>query len=525
MSNRIATVVLQAGCIAVALVVLPYKLFELDRYFVPKELVLHVAALSIALLLFLRVRAVTVDLADALFAVFVAWSMASALFATNHWVAQRALGVSVSSAVVFWGARRLGEQGYGRAVLIGAAVATVVAVTTALAQAYGVESDYFSLNRAPGGTFGNRNFVAHFAVIGLPALVFVTVTARRAVAALLGSLGAAAVAALLVLSRTRAAWLAVLAAMVCVIVPLIASRRYWTGHHVGARFWTLALAAVVGASIAIAMPNRLRWASDSPYLESARNMVDYSSGSGLGRVAQYTNSMKMAVAHPVLGVGPGNWPVQYVRYAPTGDQSIGRNGMTSNPWPSSDWVAFVSERGVVAALALLGVFAALFFGGMRRWSELPDGDAVLAKVTLVATIPATIVAGAFDAALLLGAPAMLAWCVIGATSGIGRRGRTLHAVTRGWRIALVVVLLIMAAAIARSATQVAAISTAGEGGSRAGWITAASLDPGSYRINLRVAQQYLDRGRCTSARHYAGRATELFPHAAEPKRILRACRR
>jgi O-antigen ligase len=516
--------VLQLGCIAVAFVVLPYKLFELDRYFVPKELVLHVAALLVTLLLFMRARSVTVDMADVLLVAFVAWSLASAMFATNYWLAQRAVGITVSSAVVFWAARRLGAQGLHRAVLVGAAIATVCAVATALAQAYGLESDYFSLNRAPGGTFGNRNFVAHFAVIGLPALVFVTVTARSGFAAILGSIGAAAVSALLVLSRTRAAWLGVLVSVVCVAIPLVASRRYWTGHHVGPRFWTLALASVVGACIAIAMPNRLRWASDSPYLESAKNMVDYSSGSGRGRVAQYTNSLKMTADHPVFGVGPGNWPVRYVRYAPANDKSLASNGMTSNPWPSSDWVAFVSERGPVAALALLALFATLFFASMRRWGELGDGDAVLAKVTAIATIPATIVVGSFDAALLLGAPAMLAWCVIGAATGAGRRGREII-LTPAWRVGGIVALVIIATSIARSATQMAAIATAGEGGSRAGWLTAASLDPGSYRINLRVAQSYLDRGRCAGAREYARRASSLFPSAAEPKRILRACGR
>jgi len=525
MANRTATAVLQIGCIAVALVVLPYKLFELDRYFVPKELVLHVAALLVALLLFLRARTVTVDLADKLLAVFVAWSVASALFATNYWLAQRALGVTVSSAIVFWAARRLGEQGLHRAVLVGAAIATVCAVAAALAQAYGVESDSFSLNRAPGGTFGNRNFVAHFAVIGLPALVFVTVTARSSFVAMLGSIGAAGVSALLVMSRSRAAWLAVMVSVVCVALPLVSSRRYWTGHHVGARFWTLAIAAVLGAGIAIVMPNRLRWASDSPYLESAKNMVDYSSGSGRGRVAQYSNSLVMAAANPIFGVGPGNWPVEYVRYAPGGDKSLASNGMTENPWPSSDWVAFVSERGVLAALALLGVFALLFLGSMRRWAELPDSDAVLTKVTLIATVPATLVVGSFDAALLLGAPAMLAWSIIGAASGIGRAGTETRTGSGAWRAGVAVALVLVVASIARSATQVAAIATAGEGGSRAGWLTAASLDPGSYRINVRAAQLNLDRGRCAGARDYARRAAALFPHAAEPRRILRACGR
>jgi hypothetical protein len=42
--RRLATRVLQAGAIAVVLAAAPYKTFELDRFFVPKELLLSVTA-------------------------------------------------------------------------------------------------------------------------------------------------------------------------------------------------------------------------------------------------------------------------------------------------------------------------------------------------------------------------------------------------------------------------------------------------------------------------------------------------
>ena len=215
MTQRASTVLLQLGMLAVVLAVLPFKLFELERYFVPKELVLHVVALVLAVLLLARRRTTTVDAADTLLAMFLAWSFVSTLFATNYWLAQRALGVSVSSAIVFWAARTIGAAGSYRPVLVAAAVATVCAAATGLAQAYGVETDFFSLNRAPGGTFGNRNFVAHICAIGLPALIYFTVTARRSAVAFLGFLGVGCLAAVLVLSRSRAAWLAVVASLRC----------------------------------------------------------------------------------------------------------------------------------------------------------------------------------------------------------------------------------------------------------------------------------------------------------------------
>src|SRR5260221_12199768 len=112
MTNRAATILLQLGLLAVVVAALPYKIFELDRYFVPKELILNAVAIIFAVILVARRRAVTIDIVDGLLAFFLIWSAASALFATNHWLAQRALGVSVASSVVFWGARRIGASGW-----------------------------------------------------------------------------------------------------------------------------------------------------------------------------------------------------------------------------------------------------------------------------------------------------------------------------------------------------------------------------------------------------------------------------
>src|SRR6202162_2938463 len=273
MADRIIRTLIQLGVILAVVVALPYKLFELDRYFVPKELVLHATALLIALFLLGRRRSLSFDLADSLLILFLLWSAASALFATNHWLAQRALGVSVSGAIVFWGARSVAERGSYRPILIAAAIAAVCAAVFSLGQAYGLDSEYFSANRAPGGTFGNRNFVAHIAAIGLPSLVWCTVTARRPFGALLGSLGAAVLAAALVLSRSRAAWLAVAASLIILLVPMLASRRYWRGGKIGGLFARLTLAAVIGAMAAVVLPNTLNWNSESPYLDSARAVV------------------------------------------------------------------------------------------------------------------------------------------------------------------------------------------------------------------------------------------------------------
>ena len=86
---------------------------------------------------------------------------------------------------------------------------------TALLQTYGLRIDAFSLNRAPGGTFGNRNFMAHLCVIVFPALLLSTLRAQSPRAFGWWGAALATVAGALVLSRSRAAWLALIA---CVVV-------------------------------------------------------------------------------------------------------------------------------------------------------------------------------------------------------------------------------------------------------------------------------------------------------------------
>ncbi|MGH9423119.1 MAG: hypothetical protein ACRD3J_24290, partial [Thermoanaerobaculia bacterium] len=163
--DRATGLLLQLGLVAVVVTALIYKPFELDRYFVPKELVFNSVALIAGFALFARRRKVSLGFDDMALVVFLAWSAFSAVFATNFWLAQRALAVSVSSVLVFWAARRISREGGSRGLLIAAAIATVVAAGSALLQAYGVDSEIFTLARAPGGTLGNRNFVAHVAAI------------------------------------------------------------------------------------------------------------------------------------------------------------------------------------------------------------------------------------------------------------------------------------------------------------------------------------------------------------------------
>src|SRR5690349_10562077 len=227
-SAPVALAILLLAAFAVVVAVLPYPVFELDRYTFPKELVLEVAALAAALVSLASARRLTLFAVDGLIGLFVLISAVSTLAASNGWLAVRALGVTLAGAALFWSARAVARAGLGAPLVTGLAVAVVLGAATGLAQAYGlVTTSLASLTRAPGGTFGNRNFMAHLVAIGLPLLLFVTLASRSRVGFLVGSAGIALAAAALVLSRSRAAWLGTGACLTFLAIEGLWVGRLW----------------------------------------------------------------------------------------------------------------------------------------------------------------------------------------------------------------------------------------------------------------------------------------------------------
>lgn len=523
-----ALIALQMGVLAAVLATTPFKPFELDRFFVPKELALHAAVCVCALACINRLRSVSFDRVDFFLIAFGAISLASALLASNRWLSMRSVAVTLSGLAAFWCARTLSANGLKRPLMAVIVLATVLGAATSLAQAYGFESDYFTLNRAPGGTFGNRNFVAHISAIGVPLLIWYAVTAKRTIAVLLCAIGGAVLAAALVLSRSRAAWLALLVVALFLAIPVWRAAARVSHADAGKRLIFLGIIAALGVALALILPNRLTWTSGSPYLDSVRSVADYTSGSGRGRIIQYRNTLHMAEAHPILGVGPGNWPVYYPTFASHNDPSLSHDdAVTANPWPSSDWATLVAERGGIAVIALLLAFAGIITNAFQsaRGSSAnnPGARDPFLPVAVTATVLITGAVGSFDAVMVLAAPALIVWSALGALGAAGRaRSEWTPSPTakKTWTLVVTVTLFLFAL---RSTGEVLAMQAFGTGERLGSVERAALLDPGSYRIQLRLALLALNTRGCTMARPHAARAAGMLPAASGPRSILRRC--
>ena len=506
---RAAERALQVGAVLVVLAASTFNAFELDRFFVAKDLVLHLTALVAGLLAIRALMQMPFTRSDAFLIAFVALSAISAVFATNRWLGFRALAISASAAAIYWIARAI------RPSVNALALAIVVVAITCLLQTYGLDLAIFSENRIPGGTLGNRNFVAHAVAFGYPLLLLAALMARRF--ALAGSAIAIATAAI-VLTRSRAAWLAFAAVMVVWFIAVMASPALRRERRVWLRTAALLAFAAIGVAGALLLPNTLKWRSRNPYVESMQRMTDFQTGSGRGRLVQYERSMLMALRHPLFGAGPGNWAVEYPRFAARDDPSMSDSeaGMTFNPWPSSDWIAFVSERGIVATLALALFFLSLAVAAMRQLHSALEFEQAARAAALLGVIAGAIVTGLFDAVLLLALPAFLVFAAAGALAAPPPQDAPPQP---RYRIAIVICLVIAAGGAARSIAQLVAMDIYATRSDRASLARGAAIDPGNYRLQLRLAQGGRTHDRCAHARA----AHALYPYAAAARAADRGC--
>lgn len=473
---------LVAGALLVVLAAAPYRAFDLERFLAPKELALNAVALALALPALPGAQTLELGLVDLLLAMYLTLSAASALFAPDRWPAVGALGVSLSGAALFWWAR-LSSGATRRTIVAAASAAAVLAAALALAQAYGLRLSLFSPLRLPGGTLGNRNFVAHLAAVCAPALVLSVLRARRP-GAVAGAAGMAVLAAILVLTRSRAALLG-LGAGAAVLVYGLRRLDALRDARTASRLKALLAAAAVGVLVALLLPNRLEWNSDSPYLDTIAGLADYHEGSGHGRLVQYTRSLRLAAAHPLLGAGPGNWGLVYPRYVRDFDPSIDyATGRAINPWPSSDWVAVLAERGLPAFVALLGVWLCLLSGAWSRAAAA--GEDALEGYALAAVLASAAVVGCFDVFLLLPAPSFLLWALAGALASEPPASWTITPSPRAFQRLRLAVALVWGLALLRNSGQLIGMSLFTKAHTRAQLARAGLFDPENARIRSRL---------------------------------------
>jgi len=235
----------------------------------------------------------------------------------------------------------------------------------------------------PGSTFGNRNVAAEAVAMALPFGLGLFASAdatepasspRRRLAALLVVLQIVYLA----VARARGAWVggALGVAVFCALGRPRPSRA------------AIAAAVAIGALAVVAAAVPGHWTQhdsrDVKRFEPAARViseaVDPASPVARTRLALWRRTLALYRARPLLGVGPGNFPVVFPRYAEPNAAADGVLSPLAVPRRAhDDLLERLAETGPLGLLALLALYAALGAAALRRARRARDenrpGDA------------------------------------------------------------------------------------------------------------------------------------------------------
>lgn len=511
--------ILLVGLVCAAAVWIPGGASDPERFAVPKESVLHLSVLVAICAAMVRRVVIEYDAIDVLVFLFASLGWLSVgLVAQNPWAGIRAAAVSMSGALVFYMTRRLAPSAKMTVAFAVIAIGTGIAIWV-LAEAHGLIPPTSLTSRAPGGPLGNRSRAAHLLAIILPVGLAVASTAHDRLGSVLVVGGTAAMAAAIVITRSRAGWLAAALASTTVLVI-----QLWASSARTRRLTLRAYAALaIGCAFAILLPPNLNWRSASPYRDTLAHLVDVRSGSGEVRVRQSATTFEMAKANPILGVGPGNWQLAYGRYARPDDPSYTPwLAVPTNRLPQGDWFGILAERGAIAFALLLMIGTGII---ARAWVTLKaDSDHARPIATGgLGAVGATLIVGSGDPVVLTGLGIYVVALVTATLLPRSTPRQVASNVTRG--LFIFAACCMSTLALAYSGRQVWSTTLLRNSPPSILALTrAARIDPGDYLSRVQLAHLWELLRRCDLALPYAREAAQLFPTAVAPAIIVTRCK-
>jgi hypothetical protein len=441
--TRLASLMLQSGVVVCVLALVPLP--RICLYSDPKELVVDLIGLTTASLCLISARCLAIDLTDLFLSLFLVVSIISASFAaTDRLEALRTVGLTISGAAVFWSSRYLARQGKRQQLLDAVAIAVVLVSVTVFIDAFGYALAF--PHASSGGTQGDRNWAAHLLALGMPLLALQSLAGQTEKRRAVGLCALMVSTAALVLTRSRAGWLAVILSTAYPLVLLAANSRLSRTSASTARCCVALGALLAGVVLGVFLPTQLRWSSSNPYLESAIGIVAYDRGSGQFRLKQYNRSLAMAADHLALGVGPGNWRIVYPAY-------LSKKAPPRLWYPrraNGDWITLAAERGTPATILFFAALVSLAVGCLRLFISLrrtPScSERSLEPLCAIAILTALVVVGSLDAVLQRAAPTFVFFLAVGALAPRQEIVASL-CLSRGRRTLAILMTLLLAATL------------------------------------------------------------------------------
>lgn len=274
------------------------------------------------------------------------------------------------------------------------------------------------------GTFDQPNPFSAYLNLSLPLALAIAVLSRKPPARWLAAGAAALMLGAQLLASSRGGLLALGAALAVMLIVGLRIEKIGSGL-------IAAGALLMGGAWALGLlPHSLQQRAlhtfrlDNVSLTGPLNDANFSS---VERLAHWVAGIRMFLAHPVLGVGAGNYGAAYARYkVPGWDVSLGH--------AHDYFINAAAETGVIGLLAFLAFVAATLYVAWRAArSPSPNADAAAAPghaferalaLGVLGVVVAVVVHSLVDDVFVHGMALQLALCLALAAAMARRGGQT-----------------------------------------------------------------------------------------------------
>ena len=301
---------------------------------------------------------------------FLAAGLVSA-HATTHPIDTLVELVNVTSLIIlfFLAANVLTPKGL-LPVLWTSAVAGLIVSLIGILQYHQLAFTGIPSNALPSATFANRNLAAEYLICVIPLSGLLYLFVRSWEASIISGLAGTLMAVNLVYTRTRGAWVSVVAALIIIGAVLILCRGFRapffeavrSGMDRRKRFLSLGF-LIVFVILSALPPHRsprsvpeVKTGIASTAL-SVFKKEELKDASITERLAFWGSTLRMISDHPLFGVGPGGWIRKHPLY--DGGRTITTEGYHRKPHNDYLWIG--AEYGLIG----LGIYIWFLLAGFR----------------------------------------------------------------------------------------------------------------------------------------------------------------
>lgn len=251
----------------------------------------------------------------------------------------------LTALLVLFQTKNIAAESLIKGIVVFGAIAGIITLFEIL-KALG-SGDFIADIYVVSGTFSHKNLLSSVLMLSLPFAIMGSVILEKGWRSLSLFLTFLLISEVFVL-RTRGVWLGIfVAAFTLVLVFFLLRKRQSLNVKFPAK--QVGIAAGLAVVILVALFSAAKVSSSVSDTTNLEN-----------RFVFWNNSVEMLKDNPVLGVGPGNWKINFPKYGLEGLENSVLQGVTQVQRPHNDYLWILTEGGPLALIFYVGIFLLTF---------------------------------------------------------------------------------------------------------------------------------------------------------------------